>query len=57
MNWTKRFKNFKPNLMQPFRPLGALGLAGCSPKKSASDEKAASGEAGSATSSSSATVR
>lgn len=29
--------------------LGALGLAGCSPKKSASDEKAASGEAGSAT--------
>lgn len=32
--------------------LGALGLAGCSPKKSASDEKAASGEAGSATGSS-----
>ena len=29
--------------------LGALGFAGCSPKKSASDEKAASGEAGSAT--------
>lgn len=29
--------------------LGALGLAGCSPKKSASDEKAASGEAGSVT--------